>query len=270
MSSFWKTLRDSAREAAGEYRKLAEQHRQELSTARQHLHDENTRNLEDLHGAIQRAALYSDTEQMHAEMEASLRRNLLRSVKQAERPRAEAVLSRLQTARSADAPPVSVLVLIDSDPLAFVGFGTTIYLTTGMLERLPSDDALAFVLAHEVTHIDKGDNRIVATLAANLPVLPETLPLQKGLGLLVRTWMSPQRELAADRGGLLLATHAGYAPEGFEAVFDALAEAAIEKQLGVLVERDLGRWGEFWAQKLTGYPTIRERQSRLRAELQSG
>jgi len=269
MASLWKTLTDSAREAASSYRKLADLHRQEVSAAGKVLQEEHRKHTADLQGALRSAALYEDTDEMHAAMEEGLRDQLLEACGRLDSPRARRVLARLEAARVGTGPPLALLVLDSPSVQAFVGFGETIYVSAGLLSMLvDDDDALAFVLAHEATHIDAGHNRLAATLRADIPVLPAMAPLQVGLGLLTRTWMSPHRELEADRGALALVQQAGFSASGFEAAFDALAALATEQDMAEHVERDLSPWAEFWQQKLTGYPSIRDRQARLRAALQ--
>ncbi|MFT5683797.1 MAG: Zn-dependent protease with chaperone function, partial [Myxococcota bacterium] len=70
--------------------------------------------------------------------------------------RVEGVLARLQQARP-DQPPVSAVVLKWDAPNAMVLFSHRVYVSTALLDALPSDDALAFVLGHELTHIDRDD-----------------------------------------------------------------------------------------------------------------
>ena len=154
-------------------------------------------------------------------------------------------------------------VLQWEEVVGLVIFSDHIYLSTGLLDALPEDDALAFVIAHEVTHIDLGHNQL--KLRAGIPSLPPVLPLRLSLSLLARAWMRPELEKDADLGGLALAQAAGYRPEAFHAVFDVFTEVALEKNMAEHVSRDLSDWEEFWQQKATGYPSIEERRARLSA-----
>jgi len=171
--------------------------------------------------------------------------------------RAERVLARLHQAR-ADRPPVELVVLHWGEPNAMVLFSHRIYLSTALLDALPDDDALAFVLGHEITHIDQGDIRVDGTL--RLPPLPPMLPLRLSLGMLARTWMRPEMERGADAGGQALAVAAGYRSDGFEQVFDVLSTHATEG-----LEADPSQWSEFWRQKASGYPSLAERRTLLQA-----
>ena len=173
--------------------------------------------------------------------------------------RARAVLARLSAQRPAKAP-VSVVVLHWSLLNALVLYSDRIYLTTALMDALPDDAALAFVLGHELTHIDLGHNRLDGGHTVRLPPLPPMLPLKLSLGLLTRTWMRPDMEREADAGGQALSVAAGYRADGFEAVFDMLAA-----QTDAVVEPEDSQWDEFWRQKASGYPTIAERRRLLAA-----
>ncbi len=175
--------------------------------------------------------------------------------------RVRRVLARLQEGRS-EQPRVTAIVLKWDQPNAMVLFSHRVYVATALLDALPDDDALAFVLAHELTHIDRGDIRLDSLLSSRLPPLPPMLPLRYTLGMLTRIWMRPDMERAADTGGQALAVAVGYRVDGFETVFDLFAA-----QEGVVTEPDSSEWIEFWRQKTVGYPSIAERRALLRAAL---
>lgn len=174
--------------------------------------------------------------------------------------RVRRVLARLQEGRPG-AARVAAVVLSWDQPNAMVLFSHRIYVATALLDALPDDDALAFVLAHELTHIDRGDIRLDSQLS-RLPPLPPMLPLRYTLGMLTRIWMRPDMERAADAGGQALVVAAGYRADSFEDVFDLFAA-----QEGVVTEPDSSEWVEFWRQKTVGYPSIAERRALLRAAL---
>ena len=175
-------------------------------------------------------------------------------------------MARLQQARPEE-PPIALVVLRWEEPNAMVLFAHRIYISTAILDALTDDDALAFVLAHEIAHIDLGHIRMDRELTARLPPLPPMLPLRMGVGLLARAWMRPEMESEADARGQVLAVSAGSRRDGFEAVFDVLKAHAMESGMAAHIEADPSRWSEYWRQKTTGYPAIEERRSQLRANV---
>jgi predicted Zn-dependent protease len=109
---------------------------------------------------------------------------------------------------------------------AFALPGGHIFVGLGLLREMTSEDELACVLGHEIEHIDhyhaaeriqieaqlkKFDLDAVAALAQ--------IPLE-----LWQAGYSKEQELEADREGLLLATAAGYSPQGAVSLFDRWAE----------------------------------------------
>lgn len=113
------------------------------------------------------------------------------------------VTERLQ----ADVPApqrLETLVVWWSDHGAFTTYGNTIYLSRRLLERLPDDDAAAFVIAHEIAHHRLGH---IPTRLASL--LPARLVIAR-LGQLL---CNQRRERDADRLAIELCLAAGYDPE---------------------------------------------------------
>ena len=83
----------------------------------------------------------------------------------------------------------------------------------GILALMNTEDELAAVIAHEITHIDEGQvNERVARIAKERNIPPKDLPSWKvedfGPGY------TKQQELACDSGGAKLAVKAGYSPFG--------------------------------------------------------
>lgn len=118
--------------------------------------------------------------------------------------RARALAARLNRAR--DGKPKEPVVVWSPDYSAITKRGPWVYVARGFAEAL-SDDALAFVLAHEMAHHDLGH------LSPPLVVA----------GLLGE---SPRMELHADRQAVRTAIAAGFDPRGaLEALSDALWDA---------------------------------------------
>lgn len=108
--------------------------------------------------------------------------------------------------------------------------GGQVFVTSGLMARLPSDAELAGVLGREIAHIlaRHGIERIAgagiapgltgaAVLAAydpNDPASRRNAAVATLIGRLIDLQFSPQEEAEADRLGLRLASEAGYDPGG--------------------------------------------------------
>lgn len=150
----------------------------------------------------------------------------------------QAALQRLteRVAAAMDLPPdVSVRVHYVKDPTfnAVATLGGNIVVYQGLVERLPNEDALAMVLAHEIAHVKHRDvlaamgGGIFVSIAASL-VLGDAGAAADLVGheaLLTMLHYSRAKESAADRAALAalvrLYGHGG----GGEDLFDAFAEA---------------------------------------------
>ncbi|MFL6237782.1 MAG: M48 family metalloprotease [Thermoanaerobaculia bacterium] len=113
---------------------------------------------------------------------------------------------------------------------AFALPGGQVFVTTGLIEKVPSDGELAGVLGHEIGHVlaRHGTERIAtariapgltgaAVLAAYDPADPASRrkpAVATLIGRLVDLRFSPGEEAEADRLGARLATQAGYDPRG--------------------------------------------------------
>jgi len=116
---------------------------------------------------------------------------------------------------------LETLVLWIDDHNAFTTQGRTVYISRRLLERLPDDDAAAFIVAHELAHHRLG----------HLPALPESL-LGVARLLLVRlqtAWaVTPARESDADRLTIEMCIDAGYDPERCIAALDHLVNVSLD------------------------------------------
>lgn len=99
---------------------------------------------------------------------------------------------------------------------AFALPGGNVVIGLGLLRQMHSEDELAFVLGHEIEHIDHYHSvervQIEAQLhKLNLDVLADLA------GIPLALWQAgytKDQEFEADREGLLLAAEAGYSPQG--------------------------------------------------------
>jgi len=113
---------------------------------------------------------------------------------------------------------------------AFALPGGQVFVTTGLVEKTPSDAELAGVLGHEIAHVlaRHGIRRIAsiriapgltgaAVLAAYDPADPASRrkpAVATLIGRLIDLRLSPEEEAEADRAGARLAAQAGYGPRG--------------------------------------------------------
>jgi Zn-dependent protease with chaperone function len=119
--------------------------------------------------------------------------------------RVQRVTERLQR-DVPEAQRLETLVLWMDDHNAFTTQGRTIYISRRLLERLPDDDAAAFVIAHELAHHRLG----------HVPALPASwLGIARLLLVRLETaWVAtPARETDADLLAIEMCIDAGYDPE---------------------------------------------------------
>jgi predicted Zn-dependent protease len=133
--------------------------------------------------------------------------------------RAARVSERLQ-AGVAPSERLDTLVVWWSEHNAFTCFGRTIYISRRLFERLPDDDAAAFIVAHEIAHHRLG--HIPRFVASRL------LPARLILAALERLLCSPRREADADRLAIELSLAAGYDLERCLVALDILALVSLD------------------------------------------
>jgi predicted Zn-dependent protease len=107
---------------------------------------------------------------------------------------------------------------------AFALPGGHVFVGDGLLRLMQSEDALAGVLGHEVTHIDL---RHCAERAQTEAHLRDLGPLGALASLPVEVFLagySKEQELEADRDGTTLAVKAGYSPQGILQLFAEFAK----------------------------------------------
>jgi beta-barrel assembly-enhancing protease len=121
-----------------------------------------------------------------------------------------------------------VIVLKDNETInAFAAPGNFVFITTGMLNFLKNEDELAFVLAHEIAHIelDHGLNAIKSKQGADLfkgAVGNGVMDGLDGLFNFMEDGFSAELEGEADRRGAELAAKSGYDPAAGKPVIKRL------------------------------------------------
>lgn len=150
--------------------------------------------------------------------------------------RVERVQRRLNEHREGK-PPLDTTILWITPPLAFTLAGQHVYIARSLLERLPTDDATAFVLAHEAAHHDLGHLDLYGKWASWLPRSEATTYVAALLGVFEHHTYGPDREQAADDYAVDLLMRAGYDPDlGIQALSIlenlALDRGAIDEVFG--------------------------------------
>ena len=117
--------------------------------------------------------------------------------------------------------PYNIKILKENDINAFSTMGGYVYVNSGLLDFVQSDDELAGVIGHETGHIERRHAVTMQTksniLSLLLGVASLFSPFIYNFGNLLQAGalakMSRLDELQADRYGLLLMARAGYDPE---------------------------------------------------------
>jgi len=111
---------------------------------------------------------------------------------------------------------------------AFAILGGYIYVTTGLLDFVESMDELAFILAHEISHIDlqhtlrKHKKILTLNSLGSQFNLGELTQVTMNVGLMLSAPFDQIDEYEADRNGFYLAKDAGYDEEKFTDFFEKL------------------------------------------------
>jgi predicted Zn-dependent protease len=147
-------------------------------------------------------------------------------------------------------------IVENSDVNAFAIAGGRIYINTGLLDYCDSPDELAFVIAHEISHIDLKHciKRVqYYALASEVdPTLGEVVQVAYSIYYMP---FSKRDEYEADENGFRLMQQAGYDKQGAFDFFTKLAE--LEKQYGVDNRDELNDF-------ISSHPTALDRLERLK------
>jgi predicted Zn-dependent protease len=133
----------------------------------------------------------------------------------------QSVSQKLWTQTARKDVPYNVKILKDPQVNAFSTMGGYVYVNTGLLDFVQSDDELAGVIGHETGHIERRHALTMQTksniLSLLLGIASMFSPFIYNFGNLLQAGalakMSRIDELQADRYGLLLMSRAGYDPE---------------------------------------------------------
>jgi Zn-dependent protease with chaperone function len=133
--------------------------------------------------------------------------------------RVKRVTERLQVGVP-EAQRLETLVLWLDDHNAFTVQGRTVYISRRLLERLPDDDAAAFVIAHELAHHRLG----------HVPALPASWPgIARLLVRLETAWVATSaRETDADLLAIEMCIDVGYDPERCVAALQHLVNVSLD------------------------------------------
>lgn len=157
--------------------------------------------------------------------------------------------------------PYSISVLQNSEVVnAFAAPGGPTFVTTALMDLMPDDNELAFVVGHELAHVEEEHGReainqqALVSTAASVLLKDTSALLQLGaqvMYVLYSQGYSRQNEREADSSGLRLMAAAGYQPR---AALEAL------RKLGGGNLSGPARW-------LSSHPATPERIERLQAQI---
>lgn len=149
---------------------------------------------------------------------------------------------------------------------AFAIPGGRVFVGAGLLEKLTSEDQVAFIVAHEIEHVD----RYHCAERLQVETALRKIPLGAVLGIPVAVFQagySKEEELEADREGVKLAASAGYSAEGALEVFRLFLDLADEAEPTARTPQE--ELGQMTLSVVSGYfrshPLTRERIAQVRA-----
>ena len=195
--------------------------------------------------------------------------------------RVQRVQARLQAGRP-EAERLIVEIPWLDEVTAFTAPGRYIYFSRRLYERCPTDEQVAFVLAHEMAHHDLGHIHLFAGWAPKIIGLPGAKLFAIAFHVLERRLYGPEKECDADRHGLDLCLAGGYEGPRCLELLDILEQYALylgddDMVYGPSEESDdeldeNASWktkAQIWAwQRKRGYRPIRDRRQMLFNHLQ--
>ncbi len=144
--------------------------------------------------------------------------------------------------------PWTFAVLDDPGFNAFATPGGYVFITKGLIDHVTDESELAGILSHEITHVVGKHHLKALRKTARAGLLTQLLASQvktnvpPGLSSalislgrdMYAKGLDQEDELEADRGGVTLATHAGFDPYGLVAVLQQLRTVSTEDPLFAL------------------------------------
>lgn len=152
---------------------------------------------------------------------------------------------------------------------AFALPGGHVFIGQGLLDQMTSEDELAFILGHELEHIDHYHAvervQIEAKLKSlNLDIVAAVAEIPMSLW---QAGYSKDQEFEADREGLRIAAAAGYSPQGAQKMTEKLGK--LQREYVIHAETPTDELSQVAIDGLTGYfrshPLPSERLEQLNA-----
>lgn len=168
---------------------------------------------------------------------------------------------------------LSPVVIWSSRVTAFTLPGTRVYITRELLQRLRTDDALAFILAHEMAHHDLHHLEAHEAVEDLAQFGPRAALLAILASSTLRLGARPEAELAADRLALDVCLRAGFDRDACLGALAVLERhlvdvGALDLVFGVQGDPDASKWADlaqkWFFERRTLYPSIRDRVEALR------
>ena len=121
--------------------------------------------------------------------------------------------------------------IIDSEEInAFATVGGNIFLTSSIIDFVDSFDELAFIIGHEVSHIDKEHTvrkqkkLLLASAFADFMDMQHLTEIAVNIELMLNAPFDQIDEYEADEYGVSLAKRAGYDAKKFDSFFEKLSK----------------------------------------------
>jgi predicted Zn-dependent protease len=152
--------------------------------------------------------------------------------------------------------------------------GGHIIVGRSFLKFMESEDELAAVLGHEITHVDNRHaiERLQYELASRKLGLQGIYQLGRPAEAIFKAGYSKEQELEADRGGLELAVEAGYSPAGiiklmqrFQKLEEQSRQQAPGSPIGEIVQLPLAALQEYFR----SHPPAADRIATLEIEIRA-
>jgi predicted Zn-dependent protease len=150
---------------------------------------------------------------------------------------------------------------------AFALPGGHVFIGQGLLDQMTSEDELAFVLGHEIEHIDHYHAAERVQIDAqlknlNLDIVAAVAQIPMSLW---QAGYSKEQEFEADREGLCIAAAAGYSPRGAVNLLERWTQ--LQREYVIHAETPTGELSQLAIEGLTGYfrthPLPAERLARV-------